>query len=68
MVRAQVVAYLGDIKNHKCVQGSKPDAQKYFDFIATRLVAHLRLDGGVDATPEPVATKPNTNAAAERHS
>lgn len=58
MVRAQVAAYLGDIKNLKCVQDAKPDEKEYFAFIATRLVKKLRLDGGVDATPEPVATKP----------
>lgn len=56
LIRAQVAAYLGDIKNVKCVQDAKPDAQEYFAFIATRLVKKLRLDTG-KVEGDPVATK-----------
>ena len=56
LIRAQVAAYLGDIKNVKCVQDAKPDAQEYFAFIATRLVKKLRLDGG-KVEGDPVVTK-----------
>ena len=56
MIRAQVAAYLGDLKNVKCVQDAKPDAQEYYAFIALRLVKKLRLDK--DTTKgDPVPTK-----------
>ena len=61
MVRAQVAAYLGDIKNVKCVQDAKPETQEYFAFIATRLVKKLRLD--TDTTKgDPIPTKPAPQA------
>ena len=60
-IRAQVAAYLGDIKNVKCVQDAKPDAQEYYAFIALRLVKKLRLDA--DTTKgDPVPTKAEAKA------
>lgn len=61
MVRAQVAAYLGDIKNVKCVQDAKPEEREYFAFIATRLVKKLRLD--TDTTKgDPIPTKAEPQA------
>lgn len=64
-IRAQVAAYLGDLKNVKCVQDAKPEAKEYYGFIALRLVKKLRLDS--DTTKDdPVPTKADAKPEATK--
>jgi hypothetical protein len=55
-IRAQVAAYLGDLKNDKCYQDAKPEAKEYYAFIALRLVKKLRLEKDI-TKGDPIPTK-----------